>query len=119
MDSNIDKSYDYSDIFDNKHTDQLSNFENKNEDCDILWGLESCIKYQKLTIDQINIIKRLIDNKDMNIYKNGFKYCASYSILRRIKQFNENQIKSISTRKINWIYGSNRKEVIMLINKYL
>ena len=39
LNSNIDKSYDYSDLFDNKNTELLSNFENKNEDCDISWGL--------------------------------------------------------------------------------
>ena len=55
----------------------------------------------------------------MSLNEAEFKYCVSYSILRRIKQLNENQIKSISTRKNNWIYGSKREEVVKLINKYL
>ena len=44
LSSNIDKSYSYSDLFDNKNTEQLSSIENMNEDCDILWGLESRTK---------------------------------------------------------------------------
>ena len=119
LSSDVNEDHKYSDVFEEHNVLQSEQIKSKSEYDDNLWGLESRVKFQKLTHDQINVLKKLITNSGMNLNEIGAKYCVSYSVLQRIKLLTNNQINDISTRRIKKLYGSKREEVIMLINKYL
>ena len=55
----------------------------------------------------------------MSLNEIGAKYCVSYSVLRRIRQWSEAHIEDLIIRKFNWIYGSRKEAVIKLIKEYL
>ena len=52
----------YSDVFEEHNVLQSEQIKSKSEYDDNLWGLESRVKFQKLTHYQINILKKLITN---------------------------------------------------------
>ena len=67
----------------------------------------------------MKILKEMMSSTDMSLNEIGAKYCVSYSVLRRIRQWSEAQIEDLNIRKINWIYGSKKEAVIKLIKEYL
>ena len=109
----------YSDIFDDENKSNESHLDNKYKDNDTLWGLEDRSKFQKLTSDQMKKLKEMMSSTDMSLNEIGAKYCVSYSVLRRIRQWSEAQIEDLNIRKINWIYWSKKEAVIKLIKEYL
>ena len=101
----------YSDIFDDENESHL---DNKYKDSDTLWGLEDRSKFQKLISDKMKILKEMMRSTDMSLNEIVAKYCVSYSVLRRIRQWFKAQIEDLNIRKINWIYGSRKEAVIKL-----
>ena len=58
----IDDNCKYSDIFDDENESNESHLDNKYKDNDTLWGLEDRFKFQKLTFDQMKILKEMMSS---------------------------------------------------------
>ena len=60
LSSDVNEYHKYSDVFEEHNVLQSEQIKSRSEYDDNLWGLESRVKFQKLTHDQINVLKKLI-----------------------------------------------------------
>ena len=109
----------YSEVFnENKELSHLKEFffmDKNNQQT----GFEEREKYEKLTINQIVILKEIMSTLSMKMNDISAKYKVSYSVLNKIKQKSFDETVKNKASKINKIYGTRNVIIIDLIKYYI
>ena len=91
----------------------------KNEYADCSFGLKNRVKYEKLSEDQINFLKKTINDLKLTTRQIQSKYNVFYSVLNRIKRCDKSLVLDPKRRKLVILNENQKLRVINCIKKYI
>ena len=94
--------------------DLIENFLKNDELNEFSFGLQERIKNQKLSGDQLRILKHQIEDSSLNLNQISTKFKVSPSLLYKIRRMNWERLNNPSSNNIVKIYGLQQQ---MLVNE--